>query len=84
MKLKVISPAWVGYPYRWGPEGTAIHIDTKTLGNFLIAALGEKQADLLLDTPAVLAASWLLHVFVTADINGAGAPSGQGPWSGHY
>ncbi|TVY40118.1 hypothetical protein LSUB1_G003595 [Lachnellula subtilissima] len=81
---EVVSPAWVGYPYRWGPEGTAIHMDAKTLGNFLIAALGEKQADPLLDTRAVLAASWLLHVFVTADINGAGAPSGQGPWSGHY
>ncbi|TVY14216.1 hypothetical protein LARI1_G006638 [Lachnellula arida] len=65
-------------------KGTAIHMDAKTLGNFLVAALGEKKADPLLDTPVVLAASWLLHVFVTADINGAGAPSGQGPWSGHY
>ncbi|TVY48219.1 hypothetical protein LOCC1_G001885, partial [Lachnellula occidentalis] len=84
VKLKVVSPPWVGYPYRWGPEGTVIHMDAKTLGNLLIAALGEKEADPLLDTPVVLAASWLLHVFVTADINGAGAPSGQGPWSGHY
>ncbi|KAH6706506.1 vacuolar protein sorting-associated protein 62 [Leptodontidium sp. MPI-SDFR-AT-0119] len=76
-------PAWVAYPYRWGPEGTAIKMDSKTLGDFIKAALG-KDASTLLDTPIVLLASELLHIFVKADINGAAAPATQNPWSGHY
>ncbi|KAG4441010.1 hypothetical protein IFR05_003517 [Cadophora sp. M221] len=76
-------PAWVAYAYRWGPEGTAITMDSKTLGDFIKAALG-KDASTLLDTPIVLLASELLHIFVKADINGAAAPATQNPWSGHY
>ncbi|CZS91894.1 uncharacterized protein RAG0_02448 [Rhynchosporium agropyri] len=76
-------PAWVDYPYRWGPEGTAISMDSKTLGEFIKAALGNDAAKLI-DTPIVLLASELLHIFVRADINGAAAPATQGPWSGHY
>lgn len=78
-----VIPAWVGYPYRWGPEGTAISMDSKTLGQFIKAALGN-DANVFLDTPVVLLASELLHIFVTADINGAAAPATQAPWSGHY
>jgi hypothetical protein len=81
---EVVSPAWVGYPYRWGPEGTAIHMDAKTLGLFVKAALGEQAKGGVWDTLGLLAAGELLSIFVKADINGAGAPSGQGPWSGHY
>jgi hypothetical protein len=77
-------PAWVGYPYRWGPEGTAISMDSKTLGEFLKAALGKVDGMELADTPIVLLASELLHIFVTADINGANAPATQAPWNGHY
>ena len=76
-------PAWVSYPYRWGPEGTAISMDPRTLGDFIKAALG-KDASSLLDTPIVLLASELLHIFVKADINGAAAPATQSPWGGHY
>jgi hypothetical protein len=81
---EVVSPAWVQYPYRWGPEGTVIHMSTKTLGDFIKVALGEKGNDPLLQTPIILLASELLHVFVKADINGAGAPMGQSPWVGNY
>jgi len=76
-------PAWVNYPYRWGPEGTAVKMDSKTLGEFIKAALG-KDASKLLDTPIVLLASELLPIFVKADINGAAAPATQNPWSGRY
>jgi hypothetical protein len=58
-------------------------MDTKTLGDILVASLGN-EIDPLLDDPVVLLASWLLHVFVRADINGAGAPAGQAPWIGKY
>jgi hypothetical protein len=78
-----VTPAWVGYPYRWGPEGTSISMDTNTLAAILKASLGD-DADPLLDTPIELLASWLLHIFVRADINGVEAPSGQAPWSGKY
>ncbi len=78
-----VTPPWVGYMYRWGPENTTIHMDTKTLGDILVASLGN-EIDPLLDDPVVLLASWLLHVFVRADINGAGAPAGQAPWIGKY
>jgi hypothetical protein len=78
-----VTPPWVGYMYRWGPENTTIHMDTKDLAEILQASLG-KDVDPLLHTPCVLLASWLLHVFVRADINGAGAPAGQAPWIGKY
>ncbi|KAH8656525.1 hypothetical protein BGZ60DRAFT_434901 [Tricladium varicosporioides] len=84
IKDQVKTPDWVKYPYRWGPEGTVITMDTRTLGEILKASLGAKGADPLLDTPIVLLASELLHIFVKADINGAGAPSGQNPWMGKY
>lgn len=58
-------------------------MDTKTLAAILEASLGD-DADPLLDTPIELLASWLLHIFVRADINGTAAPSGQAPWIGHY
>lgn len=78
-------PLWVGYPYRWGPEGTAIHMQVNTLGDFIIAALGKDDLSVeLLHDPIVLLASELLHIFVKADINGAAAPSTQAPWSGNY
>jgi len=78
-----VTPPWVGYMYRWGPENTTITMDTKTLSSILKASLGS-EVDPLLDTPVVLLASWLLHIFVRADINGAGAPAGQAPWLGKY
>jgi hypothetical protein len=56
---------------------------TKDLAEILQASLGN-DVDPLLDTPSVLLASWLLNVFVRADINGAGAPAGQAPWIGKY
>ena len=77
-------PDWVGYPYRWGPEGTVIRMDTKTLGEFLKAGLGGKDASPLLDAPLVEMASKLLHIFVKANMNGVEAPSGQAPWIGNY
>jgi len=76
-------PHWIGYPYRWGPEGTAINMDAKTLGAFITAALGP-EATPLLGTPIVLLASELLHIFVRADINGSAAPAGDAPWTGQY
>ncbi|KAG9247434.1 hypothetical protein BJ878DRAFT_539298 [Calycina marina] len=75
------SPAWVEYPYRWRPEGTATTMSSKNLGDFIKAALGDKEVDA---SCVVLAASELLHVFVTANINGSMAPEQQGPWSGAY
>jgi len=78
-----VTPAWVGYPYRWGPEGTAINMDAKTLGQFITAALGD-DAKPLLGTPVVLLASELLHIFVRADINGSASPAGDAPWTGQY
>ena len=59
-------PYWLGYPYRWGPEGTAITMDTKTLGAFITAALGN-DAKPILGTLIVLLASELLHIFVRAE-----------------
>ena len=76
-------PAWVGYPYRWGPEGTAVTMDSKTLGEFIKAALGHDAAPIV-ESCAVLAASELLHIFVKANINGSAAPATQGPWNGGY
>lgn len=81
---KVVSPAWVAYPYRWGPEGTAIHMNVKTLGEIIKVVIGDDDATKLIDTPIVLLASELLHLFVVADINGSGAPMGQSPWNGVY
>ncbi|CAG8959330.1 hypothetical protein HYFRA_00013100 [Hymenoscyphus fraxineus] len=81
---KVICPAWVAYPYRWGPEGTAIHMNVKTLSEIIKVVIGDDDATKLIDTPIVLLASELLHIFVRADINGAGAPMGQSPWNGIY
>jgi hypothetical protein len=79
------SPPWLGYPYRWGPEGTAIHMEAKTLGDFIIAALGKDDLSMeLLHDPIVLLASELLHIFVKADVNGAAAPATQAPWSGNF
>ncbi len=83
-KDEVATPAWVGYPYRWGPEGTSTSMDPKTLGKFLEAALGDREAMPLLHDPLVLAASELLHIFVKSDINGPAAPASQGPWVGEY
>jgi hypothetical protein len=60
------APHWLGYPYRWGPEGTAITMDAKTLGAFITAALGD-DAKPLLGTSIVLLASELLHIFVRAE-----------------
>ncbi|KAE8443608.1 hypothetical protein EG329_001541 [Mollisiaceae sp. DMI_Dod_QoI] len=79
-------PAWVGYPYRWGPEGTTIHMKVKTLSDFIKAALGPKDKFeiIVLDDPITLLASELLHMFVKADINGAAAPATQAPWTGRY
>jgi len=77
------SPAWVGYPYRWGPEGTAVTMDSKTLGEFIKAALGD-DAGPIVESCVVLAASELLHIFVKANINGSAAPATQGPWNGAY
>lgn len=78
-------PLWVGYPYRWGPEGTSIHMQTKDLGEFIIAALGKNGFSVeLLHDPIVLLASELLHIFVKSDINGVAAPSTQYPWVGNY
>lgn len=78
------TPAWVKYPYRWGPEGTAVTMDAKTLGEFIKAALGEDGAKQLLGTPIVLLASELLHIFVRADIDGTAAPIVHGQWTGQY
>jgi len=79
------TPLWVGYPYRWGPEGTAVHMQVNTLGNFIIAALGKDGLTVqLLHDPIVLLASEALHLFVKADINGAAAPATQNSWSGLY
>jgi len=80
----VVSPAWVGYLYRWGPEGTTIHMTTKTLSNIIKVSVGHEAAVLLDDNPITLAAAELLHIFVKSNINGTEAPSGQAPWSGHY
>jgi len=77
-------PAWVNYKYRWGPEGTVITMDAKTLGEFIKAALGNDAKPAILNSPIVLLASELLHIFVKADINGADAPCIQGPWVGNY
>lgn len=77
-------PAWVGYPYRWGPEGTVITMDSKTLGKFIKVALGPDAGPLVDSNCVVLAASELLQIFVKANINGSAAPATQGPWSGGY
>jgi hypothetical protein len=78
-------PLWVNFPYRWGPEGTSIHMKVKTLSDFIRAALGNDfAAELVIDDPITLLASELLHIFVKADINGTAAPSTQAPWKGNY
>lgn len=77
------TPPWVGYPYRWGPEGTSINMDTRTLGEFIKAAFGN-DAKPLVDSWVVLLASELLHIFVKADINGTIAPASHGEWDGNY
>lgn len=77
-------PAWVDYPYRWGPEGTAVNMDAKTLGDFIKAALGDDGSKVLLRAPIVLLASELLHIFVRADIDGTAAPIMHGQWTGQY
>ncbi|KAF4630818.1 hypothetical protein G7Y89_g7314 [Cudoniella acicularis] len=76
-------PNWVNYPYRWGPEGTHISMDTKSLGEILEALLGDAAKPLLHD-PITELASWLLHVFVKQDMNGVIPPPLQAPWSGNY
>lgn len=77
------SPSWVGYMYRWGPEGTTIRMDTRTLGDFIKAALGD-DAQPLVDSWVVLLASELLNFFVKANINGVIAPATHGQWIGNY
>jgi hypothetical protein len=80
----ISTPRFILYPYRWGPEGTAVHWSAKTLGDFIKAALGSNVSPLVLDNAIVLLASTLLQVVVRADINGAAAPATQSPWMGNY
>ncbi|KAF2184194.1 hypothetical protein K469DRAFT_689519 [Zopfia rhizophila CBS 207.26] len=76
-------PAWVNYPYRWGPEGTSTSMSTTTVANILKAAFGPIIVPVS-DSIVTQLASSIIQVFVKDDINGAGAPCGQGPWTGHY
>ena len=74
---------WVGYLYRWGLEGTSISMATRTLGDFIKAALGV-DAEPLADSWVVLRASELLHIFVKANINGIDVPASHGEWNGNF
>jgi len=78
------SPAWLGYPYRWGPEGTSISMDSKTLGQFIVAALGKSEGVEVDELLVVKVASELLHAFVRSDINGSAAPAWDAAWLGNY
>ncbi|KAG7294550.1 hypothetical protein NEMBOFW57_004625 [Staphylotrichum longicolle] len=76
-------PAWVTYPFRWGPEGTATHISANTVKQIIQAAAGP-LAPFLPGSLLLLLAAEILPFFVKDDVNGPGAPITKSTWNGGY
>ncbi|KFY83123.1 hypothetical protein V498_08288 [Pseudogymnoascus sp. VKM F-4517 (FW-2822)] len=75
------EPGWVNYHYRWGPEGTATKMTAKAVSEVLHAAIGW-LADTVPGRLVELLGAAILPHYVTDDLNGPGAPIGQGIWDG--
>ena len=76
-------PAWVTYPFRWGPEGTSTHISTNAVRDIIKAAAGP-LAPFLPESLLLLLAAEILPFFVKDDVNGPGAPIKKSTWTGGY
>jgi hypothetical protein len=80
----VKEPAWVTYPFAWGPEGTSTHITTAEIQELVHTAAGDELSRFLPFTGGVVLASEILPHFIKGDINGPASPSKHGSWMGTY
>jgi hypothetical protein len=76
------EPQWVNYPYRWGPEGTVIHMNPNTVSEVLYSVLG--WLSILPNSSIKVIASYILWVFVRDDVNGPDGPKYKSTWTGGY
>ena len=80
----VNPPAWMTYPFRWGPEGTSTHITPTTIAEIVQAAAGDELKKFLPFAAGVVLAGELLPHFIKSDINGPTSPARHGSWLGIY
>jgi len=78
------EPAWLTYPFRWGPEGTSTHITPTAIQEIVEAAAGDELNKFLPFAGGVVLAGELLPHFIKSDINGPTSPSKHGTWMGSY
>ncbi|KIW33135.1 uncharacterized protein PV07_00006 [Cladophialophora immunda] len=78
------SPAWVTYPFRWGPEGTSTHLSAGAVADIVRAAAGDELSKFLPVAAGTVLAGEILPHFVKSDINGPTSPSRHGSWMGIY
>ncbi|KAH0551500.1 hypothetical protein GP486_007285 [Trichoglossum hirsutum] len=74
---------WVKYRYRWGPEGTAIHMSPDEVSEIVKAGFGD-FADVVPGEAVLKLVGAILPFFIKSDINGAFAPIVQATWLGRY
>ncbi|KIW86569.1 hypothetical protein Z517_01967 [Fonsecaea pedrosoi CBS 271.37] len=82
--LGVKSPAWVTYPFRWGPEGTSTRLSAGAVADIVKAAAGDELSKFLPVAAGTVLAGEILPHFVKGDINGPTPPSRHGSWMGIY
>ncbi|KAJ9604167.1 hypothetical protein H2200_011001 [Cladophialophora chaetospira] len=82
--LDIKPPAWLTYPFRWGPEGTSTHITPTAVAEIVQAAAGNELSKFLPLAAGVILAGEILPHFVKGDINGPTSPSRHGSWMGTY
>lgn len=82
--LNVPTPKWLTYPFRWGPEGTSIHLNAKSVVDIVRDAAGKELEDFLPVSVLTVLAGDILSHFVKSDINGPASPSQHGSWNGTY
>jgi len=84
LDVPIPTPKWLTYPFRWGPEGTSIHLNAKSVVDIVRDAAGKELEEFLpVEVLTVLAGDILSH-FVKGDINGPASPSQHGTWNGTY
>ncbi|EXJ65879.1 uncharacterized protein A1O5_10855 [Cladophialophora psammophila CBS 110553] len=80
----VKPPAWMTYPFRWGPEGTSTHLSPSAVADIVRAAAGDELSEFLPLAAGTILAGEILPHFVKSDINGPTSPSRHGSWMGIY
>lgn len=82
--LNVKQPAWVTYPFRWGPEGTSTHLSPVAVAQIVQDVAGAELSEFLPVAVVTVLAGEILPHFVKGDINGPNPPIRHGTWMGVY